>query len=168
MMIRVAVLIVGDKKTADIDFLNNDVFGDVMKSIEGKKDYKKVVSEDFRTLQEELFNITERGLVDLILTIGGTGFARKDVAPEATMAVIEKETPGIAEFIRQETGKKHPGVALSRGRAGIRKSTLIINLPDEEKEINESLKVLPKIIPEGIKILQNEYSDHKYNELRLW
>lgn len=167
-MIRVAVLIIEDKKTAEKKTINDEVFGDLIKSMEGKVEYRKTVPEDFRVLQEELFNITEKRLVDLVLTVGGTGFARKNVTPEATMAVIEKEAPGITEYMRQETAKKLPEVAFSRGRAGIRKATLIVNLPDKKEEIIESLKALVRIIPEGIKVLQNDFSNQRPNFMKLW
>lgn len=165
-MIRVALISVGDKESNNM--LRVEIVDDLLKNFQGEEVYYKNTSGNFGTLQEELFNITERGLADLILTTGGTGFARKNVTPEATMAVIEKETPGITELMRKETAKKFPNVALSRGRAGIRKSTLIINLPDEKNQIMESLRSLIDIIPQGVEALKKDYTNHKYHELKLW
>ncbi|NLM97326.1 MAG: molybdenum cofactor biosynthesis protein [Halanaerobiaceae bacterium] len=167
-MIRVAVLTIADKETAEEKSIGEGVFEELLESINGVVEYKKNLLEDFRVIQEELFNITEKGLADLVLTIGGTGFARKNVTPEATMAVIEKEVPGITEYIRQETAKKIPEVVLSRGRAGIRKAALIVNLPDRKEEIIESLKALVKVIPEGIKILKSDFPQQRYNFMKLW
>ena len=167
-MIRVAVLTIADKETAEEKSIGEGVFEELLESINGVVEYKKNLLEDFRVIQEELFNITEKGLADLVLTIGGTGFARKNVTPEATMAVIEKEVPGITEYIRQETAKKIPEVVLSRGRAGIRKAALIVNLPDRKEEIIESLKALVIVIPEGIKILKSDFPQQRYNFMILW
>ncbi len=166
-MIRVALITVGKKESAN-NMLKRKAVDKLLKNFQGEEVYYKNISGDFGTLQEELFNITERGLADLILTTGGTGFARKNVTPEATMAVIERETPGITELMRREASKEFPAVALSRGRAGIRKSTLIINLPDEENEITESLRSLFAIIPQGIEALKRDYTNHNYHELKLW
>ena len=166
-MIRVALITVSNKNSAD-NMLNEEIVEDLLKNLNGEEVYCKHVTEDFRILQEELFKITEKGLADLVLTTGGTGLARENITPEATMAVIEKETPGITELMRQKTAKKFPDIALSRGRAGIRKSTLIINLPDEEKQIIESLKSLFGIIPQGVEVLKRDYMNHRYHELKLW
>lgn len=167
-MIRVAVLIIMDKETAEEKRIDEGVFAELLKSINGAVECQKTMAEDFRIVQEELFNISEKGLADLILTIGGTGFARKNVTPEATMAVIEKETPGITEYMRQETAKKIPEIALSRGRAGIRKAALIVNLPDRKEEIIESLKALVRVIPEGMKVLKSDLPKQRYNFMKLW
>ncbi|MFP4016659.1 MAG: molybdopterin-binding protein [Halanaerobiales bacterium] len=166
-MIRVALIAVGNNNP-DYSVLEDTKIEEMLKNFEGERVYFKNVAEDFGKLQEELFNITEKGIADLVLTAGGTGFSRKNITPEATMAVIEKETPGITELMRKETSTRFPNVSLTRGRAGIRKSTLIINLPDEKDEIIESLKSLLNIIPKGIKILKRDYSNHKYYELKLW
>ncbi len=166
-MIRVALITVGNKESANRMF-KEKIVDNLLQNFQGEEVYYRNISGDFGVLQEELFNITERGLADIILTTGGTGFARRNVTPEATMAVIEKETPGITELMRKETAKKYPAVALSRGRAGIRKSTLIINLPDEEEEVIESLKSLFDIIPLGVEALKRDYINHKYHELKLW
>lgn len=171
-MIRVAVLVVSDKKSTDEESADSnsvdEFINEMLGNIGGRIVYNTVVIEDFRIIQEELFNVTEKGQADLVLTIGGTGFARKNVTPEATMAVIEKETPGIAEYMRVETAKKFPSVVLCRGRAGIRKTSLIINLPDKKEEVIECLKILTRVVPEGVKILKKEHINHKYNELKLW
>ncbi|MFP4660847.1 MAG: molybdenum cofactor biosynthesis protein B [Halanaerobiales bacterium] len=166
-MIRVALIAVGNKNP-DFSILEDTGVGEILNSFDGEVVYLKNITEDFGKLQEELFTITEKGIADLLLTTGGTGFARKNITPEATMAVIEKETPGITELMRKEVAARFPSVSLTRGRAGIRKSTLIINLPDEKNEIIESLKCLCPIISKGIEILKKDYNNHKYHELKLW
>ncbi|MFI5359206.1 MAG: molybdenum cofactor biosynthesis protein B [Halanaerobiales bacterium] len=171
-MIRVAVLFISDEESADKESAGSnsleEIISELLTKINGRKVYYSVVREDFRQIQEALFNVTEKGFADLILTIGGTGFARKNVTPEATLAVVEKEVPGITEFMRMKTASKYPSVILSRGRAGIRKTSLIINLPDVKEEVVESIDCLAQIIPEGISILRKDHDYYGYKELRLW
>lgn len=97
---------------------------------------------------------------DLILTTGGTGFAPRDVTPEATRDVIEREAPGIAELLRLEGLKKTPFAALSRGVAGIRGRTLIINLPGSPRAVRESLDVLLPLLPHAIDLIQEHPTSH--------
>ncbi|MCR4407453.1 MAG: molybdopterin adenylyltransferase [Anaerolineae bacterium] len=92
--------------------------------------------------------------LDLILTTGGTGFAPRDVTPEATKDVIEKEVPGLAEAMRAEGLKVTPHAMLSRAVAGIRGGTLIVNLPGSPKAVREGLEVILPAIPHGIEILK--------------
>lgn len=92
--------------------------------------------------------------IDLILTTGGTGFAPRDVTPEATRAVIEREAPGLAEAMRAAGLAKTPHAMLSRAVAGIRGQTLIVNLPGSPKGVLDGLETLEKAIPHGIEILK--------------
>jgi len=94
------------------------------------------------------------GRLDLILTTGGTGFAPRDVTPEATMAVIQRIAPGIAEAMRMESLKITPHAMLSRGAAGIRGRTLIVNLPGSPKAAVENLQVVLPVIPHAIELLR--------------
>jgi molybdopterin adenylyltransferase len=93
--------------------------------------------------------------VQLILTTGGTGFAPRDITPEATKQVIERETPGIAEGLRAESMKFTRHAMLSRGIAGIRGQTLIINLPGSPKAVRENMDVLLPILPHALELLNN-------------
>jgi len=171
-MIRVAVLFISDEVSSDKESAGNNsvdkIISEILAKFNARKVYSFVVREDFRAIQEELFNVTEKGAADLVLTIGGTGFARKNCVPEATLAVVEKEVPGITEFMRVETARKYPAVILSRGRAGIRKTTLIVNLPDHEEEVMEAINCLAPIIPAGISVLRKDHDFYGYKELRLW
>lgn len=93
--------------------------------------------------------------INLILTTGGTGFAPRDVTPEATREVIEREAPGIAETLRAESLKITRHAMLSRAVAGIRGRTLIINLPGSPKAVKESLDILLPILPHALALLTN-------------
>ena len=113
----------------------------------------RVVPDEPDLIRAALVEWAEEG-VDLVWTTGGTGFSPRDWTPEATKAVIERETPGISEAIRLAGMKKTPTAMLSRAAAGIRKSTLIINLPGSEKAVRESLEAVMAALPHGIEILK--------------
>jgi molybdopterin adenylyltransferase len=113
----------------------------------------RVVPDEPGLIRAALIEWSDEG-IDLILTTGGTGFSPRDWTPEATKAVIERETPGIGEAIRQAGMKKTPTAMLSRAAAGIRKATLIINLPGSEKGVRESLEAVMEALPHGVEILK--------------
>lgn len=94
--------------------------------------------------------------VHLILTTGGTGFSPRDITPEATRQVIEREAPGIAEGLRAESLKITRHAMLSRGIAGMRGHTLIINLPGNPKAVQENMSVLLPILPHALELLNND------------
>ena len=99
----------------------------------------QVVPDEIEPLTDKLTALAESGQVSLILTSGGTGLSPRDVTPEATRKVIEREVPGIPEMLRQRGLKITPNAALSRAVAGIRNQTLIINLPGSPKAVRESI-----------------------------
>jgi molybdopterin adenylyltransferase len=98
--------------------------------------------------------------VDFIITTGGTGIAPRDVTPEATMAVIEKQLPGIEEIMRADGYTKTPTAILSRAVAGIRRQCLIINLPGNPKAVQEYLDLLLPVIPHAIDTIHGRIGDH--------
>jgi len=107
----------------------------------------KIIPDDGDTIKRTLIDFADRAKVDLILTTGGTGFGPRDVTPEATAQVIERETPGIAEAIRAYGSDRTPYAMLSRGKAGIRGKCLIVNLPGSVRGVTESLDALfPSIV----------------------
>ena len=115
-----------------------------------------IVSDDLSDLRETLFGITQRRDVNLVLTTGGTGLAPRDNTPEATRSVIDREAPGIAEAIRRETSAKTPMAMISRGVAGIRDQTLIINLPGSPKGVTECFEVIRPILHHAIDLICGE------------
>ena len=98
----------------------------------------------------------DSGELDVILTTGGTGFAPRDVTPEATRAVVDRESPGLAEAMRAASLKITPHAMLSRIVTGIRKKTLIINLPGSPKGAVENLQVVLPILPHAVQLLQDD------------
>lgn len=116
----------------------------------------KIVSDDLEPLTQTLREFANRPDVDLIVTTGGTGFAPRDNTPEATVAVIEREAPGLAEAMRMETLKHTPMAMISRGICGIRSGTLIINLPGSPKSVSESFAVIKPVLPHAIALLAGQ------------
>jgi molybdenum cofactor synthesis domain-containing protein len=112
-----------------------------------------IVPDEKDLIKEKLKEICDDGKANLILTTGGTGFSARDITPEATKEVIEREAPGFSEIIRIEGQKKTPRSILSRGVSGIRKNTLIINLPGSIKGVKDSLELIYKPLPHGLDIL---------------
>lgn len=96
----------------------------------------------------------------LVVTTGGTGFAPRDVTPEATRAVLDREAPGLAEMLRRETAANTRYAALSRGVAGVRGGTVIVNLPGSPKGVREYLALLAPVLPHAVKLAAGEAPGH--------
>lgn len=112
-----------------------------------------VVPDEIDIIKDKLIDICDSQKANLIITTGGTGFSERDVTPEATEVIIERKVPGFSEIIRIEGQKKTPRAILSRGISGIRKKTLIINLPGSIKGVKDSLEIIYPQLPHGIDIL---------------
>jgi molybdopterin adenylyltransferase len=102
----------------------------------------------------ELCRIADSNAADVILTTGGTGFTSRDVTPEATLAALERDAPGIAEQLRADGLRSTPYAALSRGRAGIRGATLIINLPGSTSGVTDALRILESILEHAVQLMR--------------
>jgi len=113
-----------------------------------------IVPDEQRLIVGMLSTWSSTGGVDLILTTGGTGFAPRDVTPEATRTVIEREAPGLSEAVRAVGLAKTPHAMLSRALAGIRGQTLIVNLPGSPKGVLDGLETLEQALPHGIEIMK--------------
>jgi molybdenum cofactor synthesis domain-containing protein len=159
-MIEVGVLTISDKGArGEREDQSGKVIEEIVKKIEGEVKYYRIIPDEEEIIQDELIKAVDKLHLDLILTTGGTGLGKRDVTPEATLAVIEKEAPGISEIIRSESFKKTNRAILSRGVAGIRKKSLIINLPGSPKGVKESLEIILKALPHGIEIIKGEITE---------
>ena len=122
----------------------------------GETLFYEVLPDDKIILAAAMGKICDEIKPDVLFTTGGTGLAPRDVTPEATKAVIQKEVPGISEAIRQKSLEITPMAMLSRGISGIRGSTLIINLPGSPKAVKESLEVVLPVLPHAVETLKGE------------
>lgn len=123
-----------------------------------ERDYR-IVPDRVETIVEVLCGLVDSKKVSLIVTTGGTGLAPTDVTPEAMSEVIDREVPGMAEAMRYESLKKTPRGMLSRGRVGIRASTLIINLPGSLKAVQENLQVVLPVLPHALEKIRGDKGD---------
>ncbi len=118
-----------------------------------------MLPDTVEALRDEMLSMVEEYSIDLILTTGGTGFSKRDVTPEATHQVIQREAPGIAEAMRQFSLEITPRAMLSRAVAGIRGDTLIVNMPGSPKAIKETLDYILPSLKHGLDILQGNDSN---------
>jgi molybdenum cofactor synthesis domain-containing protein len=119
----------------------------------------RVVPDDKPVIQKVIVHMADLFFCDLILTTGGTGLGPRDVTPEATKELIEKEIPGISEAIRRQSMKKTKFAMLSRAVAGVRGKTLIINLPGSPNAVQEAFEVLEDVLVHAIELVHGEVQD---------
>jgi molybdenum cofactor synthesis domain-containing protein len=155
-MVRTAILTVSDRSSRGE---RPDASGPALEKIVGAQGWpilsSAIVPDDSLAIQYALTSWSDSGEIDLILTTGGTGFAPRDITPEATLAVIERQAPGLAEAMRMESLKITPHAMLSRAVCGIRKKTLIINLPGSPKAAVENLHTVLPVIQHAVELLQD-------------
>ena len=159
-MYRVGIITASDKGSRGERV---DESGAKIKEVVGEFGYEvkfyKVLPDDKDVLAEEMKSLCDKNEVDLILTTGGTGFSPRDCMPEATMDITERAVPGIPEAIRAYSMTITPRAMLSRAAAGIRKYTLIINLPGSPKAVKESLEYILPSLEHGLEILTGTASN---------
>lgn len=118
-----------------------------------------IVPDEQEKIEEALRTLTDSGAVQLLVTTGGTGFAPRDVTPEATLAVCDRLTPGIAEAMRYASLQITPRAMLSRAQAGIRRGTLIVNLPGSPRAARENLEAVLPALAHGLEMLSGRPAD---------
>lgn len=165
--LRVAILTVSDRASAGTyTDKSGPALGALVQSALGAEVVAmEIVPDEREVIAARLCGWTDDLNVDLILTTGGTGFAPRDITPEATADVIDRAAPGLAEAMRAASLKATPYAALSRATAGIRERTLIINLPGSPKGAIENLRAILPILPHAIALIRDEtsaYSHHQF------
>jgi molybdenum cofactor synthesis domain-containing protein len=167
-MIRAAVITLSTsraERSAEADGsgerdLSGDLLAEFAVSLGATAIDRELLPDDPGLLRERLIHWADDEGVDLILTTGGTGFSPSDQTPEATAAVIDRQAPGVAEAIRQEAARHTRHWALSRGIAGMRGATLIVNLPGSPKGVEQSAAILLPILPHALDLISGRPAGH--------
>lgn len=160
MSIQVSVLTVSDRSAAgQRDDLSGPALCNAIAELGWTCVNHAILPDEKDQIADFLIKQCSSGKVNLVLTTGGTGFAPRDVTPEATLVVIEKKAPGLVEKIRFESARINENAYLSRAEAGICQKTLIINLPGNPKGAVESLKIVAPILPHALELLDNQSGD---------
>ena len=160
-MIRVAVVTVSDSAVAGTrEDRSGPAVRNRVQALGWSVDATDLVPDESHKIADLLVRLAISGDFDVILTTGGTGVALRDVTPEATRGVIEREVPGLGELMRSEGRKFTPKAVLSRGIAGLRGRTLIINLPGSPKGAVESLDAVAGLVPHIVELLEGR-TEHR-------
>lgn len=157
MDVRIAILTISDRSSRGD---RPDTSGPALVSAVEARGWQVVetgiLPDDQIQIAAALAEWCDRGGIDILLTTGGTGFAPRDVTPEATLSIIERQAPGLSELMRLESLKITSHAALSRAVTGIRKRTLIVNLPGSPKGAVENLGFIMPLIPHMVELLQDQ------------
>jgi molybdenum cofactor synthesis domain-containing protein len=161
MTIRVAILTISD---AGARGERQDASGDAIASWSESRGFtvaaRALVPDEGQRIGAEIAGWADGGVADLILTTGGTGLTARDVTPEATRAVLEKEAPGIAEALRLTAYPRFHRAALSRGVAGVRARSLVVNLPGSPGGVRDGLQVLDDLVEHAVALIRGAGAGH--------
>ncbi len=157
-MITVAVITLSDKGSrGEREDLGGPAIMEIVKRIGASVEHYEILPDEKELIKEKLIDYSMK--VDLIITTGGTGLSPRDVTPDATLQVIDREIPGIAEAMRMEGLRKTNRAMLSRAVAGVRGNALIINLPGSPKAIKEGLEAILDVIPHAVEKIKGSMED---------
>ena len=161
MALRLAILTISDACSRGE---RADSSGDLIASWARERQYtvaeRGLIPDETVRISVTLAEWADADRTDLILTTGGTGLTERDVTPEATRAILEKEAPGIAEALRMTSFPRFPRAALSRGTAGVRAKTLIVNLPGSPGGVRDGLAVLSNLVEHAVELVRGERTSH--------
>ena len=158
--IRFAILTISDRSSrGERDDASGPLLASIVRDNRGKVVKAAILPDERGVIRAELKALSDSGAVDIILTTGGTGFAARDVTPEATRDAVEREAPGLAEAMRAESLKRTPTAMLSRAVSGIRKAALIVNLPGSPKAARENFEVVLPALAHAVELLRGGVHD---------
>ena len=159
--IRAGVVTVSDKgHSGERKDVSGPLLADLLRKIGAEVVRQEIVPDEQAEIERVLIEMADAGQLDLIVTTGGSGLTPRDVTPEATRVVIEREAPGLAEVLRFEGYRRTPLAVLSRGVAGVRGRTLIVNLPGSPKAVREGIETLASILPHAVKMVRGVDTEH--------
>ena len=159
-MIRTAIITLSDKGSkGEREDESGRTIREMVSAIGADVRHYEVLPDERLLIAAALASLADSGGIDLIITTGGTGVAPRDVTPEATRDVIERELPGMAEAMRAESLKKTAHAMISRSIAGIRKQTLIVNLPGSPRAVRENLAVILPALSHAVEKIKGDPSD---------
>jgi molybdenum cofactor synthesis domain-containing protein len=154
-MVKVAILTVSDScAQGEREDLSGQTIEEMLTRDKFEVCERKITADDDQAIVSELIRFCDEADVEVVLTTGGTGLGPRDVTPEATESVCERLVPGLSETIRLRGWEKTNRAALSRAIAGIRNSTLIVNLPGSPKGAKESLEVVLDLLPHAVEMMR--------------
>lgn len=157
MSIRIAVLTVSDRSASGTRAdESGPALAALVRTMGWEVTRQQIVPDDHGVLRDTLADWADQRVADVILTTGGTGFAPRDITPEATLSVIDREAPGLAEAMRAASAAKSPHAVLSRARAGIRGGVLILNLPGSPAGAVENLQVVMPALEHAVALLRED------------
>ena len=167
MTFRFGILTVSDRSSRG---KREDVSGPLLKDLVEQQGWETaqmgIVPDELVEISNTLIEWADSGAMDVILTTGGTGFAPRDITPEATLKVVARRTPGLVEAIRAESLRITPHARLSRAEAGIRGRVLIINLPGSPKAVRENFGVILPVLPHAIDLLRDDPDSESGHRLK--
>lgn len=168
MSLTFAILTVSDRSSAGTrEDLSGPVLSDAVERAGWVVSSTAIIPDEYQMIVDQLTTWADSGDIQVILTTGGTGFAPRDITPEATEAVIDRRTPGLAEAMRAGSLKITPHGMLSRSAAGIKKNTLIINLPGSPKAALENFRIIAPVLPHALQLLENDSQAEKGHQRPL-
>jgi molybdenum cofactor synthesis domain-containing protein len=154
------ILTVSDKGSkGEREDISGKVIEEIIKDLPAKVSAYEIIPDEKDIIKKKLVEFADKKGLDLIITTGGTGLSPRDVTPDATLEVIEKTIPGMAEAMRQESLKKTPHAMISRALVGIRGRSLIINLPGSPKGVRENLSVILPALPHALSKIKGDPSE---------
>ena len=158
---KVAVLTISDGVAAGVrDDVSGGVLAEGLAAAGSDVVFRSVVADDRAVIARELARLCDEDVAELVLTTGGTGFAPRDVTPEATLEVLERLSPGVDQALRADAIARFPHGMLSRGVSGTRGRTFVVNLPGSPKACAEGLAVLAPVLEHAVSLLRAEPTEH--------